>query len=453
MNKSLFKRKLLFIPVLCVLWAFPCCARDFKIDIKEKINYVNVDYFDRFEDECLKYYILKAIENNNQAHIASQKSEEFRQQMKYAFGEELPAFRVSSLYAGIKFPQPTPFQGLPKSEFLLPFLGTYQPDFLLKNRDKTTSAKRAYEATKFQEQATYITLASDVATLYTNILKFNRMIELQSELAAVNLHYFLRAQKQYERGTISRILLNDSNKNLKKSEADLEDLIKNQKILLTQFAVLIGESPENINELRFGNFDNFGTRVFAPSKISSDVIFSRPDVLAAEKKLEKAKIDVRVARKEMLPSFNVLGLYTFNTIGAGNFFGWNSTFAGIFPSATQELFQGGRRIANLRINKAKYEQIFEEYKEIDLNAIKEVNDALYQLKHDDQISLKTLQQLNYEQNNYRRYEDKYKNGTISYPVLLEENIKLLTMKQNYTNLKTNQIVNNFSLYKAAGGKL
>ena len=43
-------------------------------------------------------------------------------------------------------------------------------------------------------------------------------------------------------------------------------------------------------------------------EISSEVIVQRPDYLAAEKQVEKAGIDVRVARKEFLPKIDILGL-------------------------------------------------------------------------------------------------------------------------------------------------
>lgn len=78
-----------------------------------------------------------------------------------------------------------------------------------------------------------------------------------------------------------------------------------------------------------------------PNEIDSDVIFSRPDVLAAENELEKAKIDIRIARKEFLPTFNITGLWVFNTIAHGSFFSWESSLAALLAGASQDIFTGG----------------------------------------------------------------------------------------------------------------
>ena len=115
--------------------------------------------------------------------------------------------------------------------------------------------------------------------------------------------------------------------------------------------------------------------------------------------LEKAKIDVRIARKDFLPTFNITGLWVFNTIAPGTFFSWESSLAAILAGASQDIFMGGRKIANLKIQKAKYEELFEKYRQTDLEAVKEVNTALCLIKHDTIIDKNTKQKLQYEYQN------------------------------------------------------
>lgn len=124
-----------------------------------------------------------------------------------------------------------------------------------------------------------------------------------------------------------------------------------------QFAVLIGRgvNAETINsDIPRGNIDNFEYNAVIPNEIESDVIFSRPDVKRTEMALEKAKIDIRVARKEFLPTFNITGIWAFNTIALGSFFSWESSLAALLAGATQDLFTGGRKIANLKFPKLMF---------------------------------------------------------------------------------------------------
>lgn len=62
---------------------------------------LNTDFFTKFNDDNLIYYINLAIDNNHNAKQATQKVEQFRQQMKFSFAKELPTFSVSADYLGI----------------------------------------------------------------------------------------------------------------------------------------------------------------------------------------------------------------------------------------------------------------------------------------------------------------------------------------------------------------
>lgn len=60
------------------------------------VNELNPEFFTRFNDDCLVYYINQAIENNHNAKQATYQVEQYRQQAKYSLGKELPSFSVSA---------------------------------------------------------------------------------------------------------------------------------------------------------------------------------------------------------------------------------------------------------------------------------------------------------------------------------------------------------------------
>lgn len=57
---------------------------------------LNTDFFNRFNDNYLNFYIDQALENNHELKKAGQVVEQYRQQAKYSFGNELPSFSVSA---------------------------------------------------------------------------------------------------------------------------------------------------------------------------------------------------------------------------------------------------------------------------------------------------------------------------------------------------------------------
>lgn len=413
---------------------------------------LNTEFFDNFNDGCLSQYINEAIENNHTAKQATARVEQYRQQTKSSLGRELPSLSVGANYLGIKVPDLDNFQ-LKTNAFILPFIANYEADILLKNRDKTKSTKKSYEASKQDEKAIYIALLTDVATTYTNILQYDEIINKQKELVNISQEILENNNRKFERGVINSTVLNNSKKELEAVKNELENYKKQREIILMQLAVLTGTSPENKDDIQRGKLNDFDYQKTIPTEITSDVIFSRPDVIAAETILEKAQIDIRIARKEFLPTFNITGLWAFNTIAPGNFFSWESSLAALMAGAMQDIFTGGRKIASLKFQKAKYEELFENYKQVSLEAVKEVNTALCLVKHDINIDNNTNNQLIYETKNYNDSQKMLNRGVISNNEYLSAKKKYIIAEIQKSQTKTQRIVNYYTLYKAAGGKL
>ena len=432
--------------MISLLFVFQGCA--FAIDSSE----LNLDFFARFNDECLKYYINTAIENNHNAKQASYKVEQYRQQVKYSLGKELPSFGVSANYLGVNVPKLDNFS-LKQNAFILPFSANYEADFLLKNRDKTKSAEKSYEVEKYYEKAAYIALLTDVATVYTNILEYDGLVKLAEENLQIYSKILNSDTKKYDRGILTSESLNNSRKRVESSKNELENYQKQRDVLLMQLAVLTGISPCNASDLQRGQIDSFEYSGQIPKNIESDVIFARPDVMSAEALLEKAKIDVRIARKEFLPTFNITGLWIFNTIAPGRFFSWDSSLAALLAGASQDIFAGGRKIANLKSQKAKYEELFENYREVDLQAVKEVNSALCFIAHDSEIEANVLSQVNNDYENWQSAKKKLAQGVISLPIYLFSLSTVINSQNEAVKAKTQRLVNYYTLYKAVGGKL
>ena len=436
-------RKIISVFVLMVVFSQSALAYDYAN--------LNLEFFNKFNDDNLNYYINSALENNHELKKTEYVIEQYRQQVKYSFAKELPTFSVGANYLGIHTPKFGNFD-LSDNAFVLPFVASYEADFLLKNRD-TKSYKKSYEAATYEQKAVYLSLLSDLATVYTNILQYENLIFNQRKIVSNNEQILLHSQKLFNRGIISTSELNNSKKQVENSKTQLNKLEKEQKILLMQLAILSGISPENINNLKYSRLNNFEYSGVIPNEIASDVIFFRPDVMAAEAKLEKAKIDIRVARKEFFPRFNITGVWAFNTIFPGNFFSWESSLALLLAGATQDIFQGGRKVANLRFQKAKYEELFEDYKQTDLNAIKEVNTALCFVKYDTNTEKNVKQKLSYQNTNFQNEQKKYNRGIISAIEILESENQKLAVENELTQVKTQKLINYFTLYKAVGGKL
>ena len=190
-----------------------------------------------------------------------------------------------------------------------------------------------------------------------------------------------------------------------------------------------------------------------PAEISSEIITQRPDYLKAEKMVEKAGIDVRVAKKEFLPTITLSGLAFFNASDFGSLFTTKNMLWAIGGGAMLPIFTGGKRIANLRLKKAQYERILHNYYQTNLTAIQEVNDTLASVKLDKEKMNQTLKQAALEKADYSYNERKYSQGTISMLDLIQFKENLLTIDKLVAQQKAECLVDSIGLYKAAGSRI
>ncbi|MEI8377872.1 MAG: TolC family protein, partial [bacterium] len=273
-----------------------------------KFDYINLAWWESFDDKILKGYIVKAVEQNQDLKIATLKVEEYNQLVKLQFAKELPSASISPGIGSLKM------AGADGSGiFNFPLVVNYEADVFLKNRDKTKSAKKQFEASKFDEKAAYIAIASAVASTYLNLVKVDKLIVIQNDIISYKEQIYNLMMTRNQQGITSTADTVKANKELILAQTDLIELEKSKNILSNKLAVLIGESPMNAADLKRIAYDDLKFKQEIPQKIPSEIIIKRPDVLRAEKQLEKAGIDVKIARKEFLPVFNILGLMVFSS--------------------------------------------------------------------------------------------------------------------------------------------
>ncbi len=413
-----------------------------------KFAYINMNWWDNFNDDLLNSYIEKAVLNNYDLKMASINVEEYYQNVRLQFANELPS-ATGGFGPGI---YKAPGKTSTDVGFGIPIIVQYEADIFLKNHDKTKSVKKLYQGSKLDERAAYISVASAVGSTYFNIINLDKMIALQEDIVKIRQEIYDLMLVRNKEGLTSTADTVKANKSLVQGQTDLIELKKQREKLLHQFCVLTGESPENANSLERTSLDNINYQLAVPSQIPSEIIVQRPDYMKAELMVEKAGIDVKVAKKEFLPSINILGGALFNAGDLGSLFTTKNMLLGLGGGIMAPLFQGGSLVANLRLKKATYERILQDYYKTNLTAIQEVNDALVAAKLDKEKMEQTTKQYNLEKSDYKYNEHKFNQGTISKLDLIQYQENLLTIEKLVAQQKVECMTDAISLYKATGSK-
>ena len=117
--------------------------------------------------------------------------------------------------------------------------------------------RKLWESSILDERAAYISIASAVGSTYINIIKLDAMIDLQEDITNLRKEIFGMMEISNAEGLASTSDLVKANQAYIAGVTDLTEMKKNRTKLLHQLAVLIGDSPNNIEEYVRADYKNY----------------------------------------------------------------------------------------------------------------------------------------------------------------------------------------------------
>ncbi|MBO5739052.1 TolC family protein [bacterium] len=141
-----------------------------------KFEYINLSWWNSFNDEHLNNYIIRAIENNKDLKISTLTLESFYQNVVAQCSAQLPTINAGFL------PGLSDLGNGATDTYAFPIFASWELDIYGKNSNKTESMRKLWEVSALDERATHISIASAVGSTYINIVKLDAMIDLQDDI-------------------------------------------------------------------------------------------------------------------------------------------------------------------------------------------------------------------------------------------------------------------------------
>lgn len=420
---------------------------------KDENQYTNMDWWNSFNDKYLSENLEKLYKNNYDLKNTALKIKENEQMVKMQFAQELPFLSLTGELSR-DFQAPRQQFGsmmIPKYSqynYNIPLSAGYEIDIWGKNRLKTKSKKQQLEIIKQMERATYISLSGNFAADYFNLIKADKLIELQKELIDTQEEILSKTRQKYNSGLCSINEVLEAQKLLTILKEEYNTHIKTRDVLIESLKVYLADENDKIKR---NSFENTKLMDDLPLKYSSDIVSKRPDYIEQEANLKRLGFDIRVARKEFLPSFVIFGQIGLNAYHLSSLFNSPSQFfnAGILPS--WDLFSGGRKIALLKMKKMQYEQALNDYQKTYITGVTDINSNLIEYKTALENYKEVSNRIKTDEKIYNLIKDKRKIGSANdLDVLYAKEVYLSTKKQETSN-KINSIISSIGLYKALGG--
>ncbi|GAB2580261.1 efflux transporter outer membrane subunit [Dyella jejuensis] len=258
---------------------------------------------------------------------------------------------------------------------------SYVPDLWGANRRQVESLVAQADAQRFQLEATYLTLTSNLvnaavgeASLRAQIAMTQDMIDSQSAILDTD-------RKQLALGDMAQGDIAAQEATLEQARASLPPLQKQLALQRDLLAVLAGRSPDKDVPARFA-FDTLHLPEQLPVSLPARLVEQRPDVRMADANLHAACAQVGVAFAARLPNINITANWGSAADQMHELFGAGTGFWNLGAAITTPIFSGGTLKHRQRAAEAMYRQAAEQYRSTVMSALQNVADALHAVQYD-----------------------------------------------------------------------
>lgn len=185
--------------------------------------------------------------------------------------------------------------------------------------------------------------------------------------------------------------------------------------------------------------------------VPSELLARRPDVAAAELRLQAAGFRIDAAKRSFLPSLTLDGSAgsssaSFSNLFSSNFFIWS-----IAGRLLQPIFQGGRLRAQLDQRKGERDEAIEAYAEVALQALFEAETALAIDSNLARREAAFLASAEAAEQSVDISTKRYRAGIEPFFNVLETQQRALTARSAYLATRRERLANRVDLHLALGG--
>jgi NodT family efflux transporter outer membrane factor (OMF) lipoprotein len=258
---------------------------------------------------------------------------------------------------------------------------SYAPDVFGATRRSVEAARAQAEISRFQLEATYVTLSSNVvvtavqeASLRGQVAAIERLLQLQHELTEN-----IRSRRAL--GTASQLDLLTQQSAEAQTAATLPPLQKQLGQTRNALTALLGKLPADEPQDTF-ELQELTLPADLPVSLPSRLVAQRPDVRQAEENLHAASAQVGVALANLLPQFSISANTGSTAFQLGNLFSPYTGFWSVGASLSQTLFDGGALVHRRRAADAALDGAAAQYRAAVVLACQNVADTLRALQAD-----------------------------------------------------------------------
>jgi multidrug efflux system outer membrane protein len=420
----------------------------------EAASLADAPWWEVFQDPILKTLIQEALRNNYDVRIAAARVQEARANFRVSRSDLYPSLDYT---AGVSRSKISPgIAGAPGGPapnstnfYYGALVASWEVDIWGRIRRSNEAAWAAFLATEDARRGVWLTLVSDLAQAYFELLELDVQLDVARNSTDAYQRTYNIFQDRFQFGTASRLETARAEGALGGAQATVPQLESDIVAKENQIAILLGKTPAPIPR---------GTPMYAqpvvptvPAGLPSTLLARRPDLRQAEQQLVSANARIGVAKAEFFPQLSLTALFGAASPEVSALTGGAATIWAVAGTLSGPLLNAGRTLGNYRASVAQWEQAKLRYEQAVLTALREVSDALTALgklseaETGQDRAVKALEQA------VEHATDRYRYGLASYFEVLEALQQLYPAQNTLAQIRRDRLLSHVRLYKALGG--
>lgn len=328
---------------------------------------------------------------------------------------------------------------------------SYEVDLWGRARNDRGAAARDLEASDADLQAAVVSVISETVTAWFQAADLQRRVELNEEIVRVLEDRVALTQSRYDRGLVTSFELYQVRQDLQNTRAALPALRNQFADARGRLAVLAGRFPGDMDALLADLGLPEDTLSPIPATVPTTLLWQRPDVRAAGRRLEAARLRVGARRAELLPRLTLSGSLGLQSAQADEWFNLDQWFSNLAAGLVAPLFQGGRLRANVRAARARLQQQTAVYGRAVLTAVVETENALSALREEESRLDFFQAQLGEAESSVNLQSSRYRSGVAGYADYLDALRNELTARSALASAARDYALARLAVHRALGG--
>lgn len=411
------------------------------------------DWWALFRSQPLNRLIERSLRGNPDVDVAQAALRQAQENVYAGEGALFPTANVSlqaerERISGASF-------GLPgeRATFSLitPMLNvSYAPDVFGGTRRQIESLAAQAEYQRFQLEATYLTLTSNVVVAAIQEASLRGQIAATEDIIRDQAQALDLVRRRFALGGASQADVLSQQAQLAQTRATLPPLQKQLAQTRNQLTALSGQLPSHETNERF-DLDSLQLPRNLPVSLPSRLVEQRPDVRAAEAQLHSASAEIGVATANQLPGFTITGALGTAAAGFTNVFSASNGVWSIAGGITQTLFDAGTLLHKKRAAVAAFDQTAAQYRSTVIRACQNVADTLRALQSDADALLANAAAEHAALASLDLARRQYQLGAIDYLTLLNAQRTWQQARIGLVQAEAGRYADTAALFQALGG--